>query len=90
MLHVVSLIEGARRAVEVLDAGELAATTRIDQALSKLRGLADVDNSLLEPLKLIDEARIQLAKQPMNCRAIATDLTSIDNVLENLRVDWKR
>ena len=62
LTHAASLIEGAETAVEVLDAGELAATTRIDQALSKLRGLADVDNSLLEPLKLIDEARIQLAE----------------------------
>lgn len=60
--HAASLIEVADAAVEALDAGESPATAVLDEVLTRLRDLVNVDAALQEPLELIDGARIQLAE----------------------------
>lgn len=60
--HAASLMEGADAAVEALDSGEVSATSAIDQVLSRLRDLVDVDAALKEPVELIEGARIQLGE----------------------------
>ncbi|QDX80666.1 DNA repair protein RecN [Denitratisoma sp. DHT3] len=62
LTHAASLMEAADSAVEILDAGEVAATMLVDQVLARLRDLAEVDRALQEPLELIEGARIQLSE----------------------------
>lgn len=60
LAHSASLLEGTAAALVQLDDGEVAATALLDDALSRLRTLADFDSTLLQPVALIDAARIQI------------------------------
>ena len=62
LTHAASLMAGAEAALETLDAGEMAANAMLDQVLSRLRDLVEVDAALDEPVKLIDDARILLGE----------------------------
>ena len=60
LAHSASLLEGTATALLQLDEAEVAATVLLDDALSRLRALGDFDPALLQPVALLDAARIQI------------------------------
>jgi DNA repair protein RecN (Recombination protein N) len=60
--HAASLLEGAGAALASLDENEAAVTAQLEDALARLRSLTDYDESLREPVDLLESAQIQLGE----------------------------
>ncbi|MBU1236179.1 MAG: DNA repair protein RecN [Gammaproteobacteria bacterium] len=62
LAHAASLLEGATAALAILDENELAVSSQVDEAAARLRSLTDYDETLNEPVELLEAARIQLGE----------------------------
>jgi DNA repair protein RecN (Recombination protein N) len=62
LAHAASLLEGAAAALAILDENDVAVTTQLDEAMTRLRPLLDYDQALKEPADLLEAARIQLGE----------------------------